>query len=101
MTREEAYEKLESVVGQYLVREDGPISIHEFRHILSVLKGETNSTNLTVDDWNADEISVLKFMVRCGYDMIDYNMECGGNVRDFSRNDMYNLCCKLGIEDVT
>ena len=100
MTREEAYDKLEAVVGQYILREDGPISINEWRDILSALKGETNTTNLSVDDWSSAEIKVLKFMVRCAYNMIDCVDDCNGYLNDFDRNAMYNLCCKLGIEDV-
>lgn len=104
MTREEAFEQLESIVGRYILREDNEsrfVDIAEWRAILSALKGETNTTNLTADDWSSDEIKVLKFMVRCAYNMIDcVNADCLGDLNDFDRNSMYDLCCKLGIEDV-
>ena len=102
MTREEAYARLEETIGQYILHVDDPImTITDWRQILSALKGETNTTNLTVDDWSSDEIKVLKFMVRCAYNMIEcVNTDCLGDLNDFDRNSMYDLCCKLGIEDV-
>ena len=101
MTREEAYARLEETIGQYILHVDDPImTITDWRQILSALKGETNTTNLSVDDWSSDEIKVLKFMVRCAYNMFDCIDDCNGYLGDFERNDIYHLCCKLGIEDV-
>ena len=101
MTREEAYAKLEETIGKYILHVDDPIiTVTDWRQILSALKGETNTTNLSVDDWSSDEIKVLKFMVRCAYDMLDCVRDCDGYLDGFDRDSMYHLCCKLGIEDV-